>query len=55
MKNGLVPGKVDNYLWKRTDLVCEAYFTSDSFDQINGTFASELVIENNNNNKQRNV
>lgn len=33
--------KVNTYLWKRADLVCEHHFAPDCFDQINGTFASD--------------
>ena len=33
LKNGSLPSQVGNYLWKRTDVVCEDHFELDSLDR----------------------
>ena len=40
-KNVSLPMKVDKYLWKLVNLLCEDHFVPDNFNQINGTFASD--------------
>ena len=53
LKNASLPRKIDDYVWKRADLVCEDHFAPDSFDRINGTFASELAKSLNYRQKKR--
>ena len=44
LRNASLPRKIDDYVWKRADLVCEDHFAPDSFNRINnGTLASELA------------
>ena len=45
-KNGSLPRKIDKYLWKRADLVCEDHFAPGSFDQINGAFVNDHWFSN---------
>lgn len=40
-KNGSLPRKIDKYLWKRADLVCEDHFAPGNFDPINGAFVND--------------
>ena len=53
LRNASLPKKIDDYVWKRADLVCEDHFAPDSFDQINGTFVSELAKSLNYRQKKR--
>ena len=44
LRNASLPREIDDYVWKRADLVCEDHFAPHSFDRINNdTFASELA------------